>query len=74
MALEPIGVRRERRVKRFCALREQVFGVSVVDGMRCHHPDSGMAVAVVIPAEELLAVGPGILDAAEAVGELRTIF
>ena len=74
MALESIRVGRERGVKRVGALREQVFGISVVDSMRRHQSDPGVAMAVVVPVEKLLAVGSGILQAAEAVREFRTVF
>jgi hypothetical protein len=48
-------------------------GVAVVDGLGGHHRDPGMAVLAVVPAEELLAERPGVLERAEPVGEARPV-
>lgn len=38
-----------------------------------HQSDADVMVILVIPSEEAAAEGPGILDAAEALGELRLV-
>ena len=47
---------------------------SVVDGGRRHQADSTMAVFVVVPLEEPLAVGASVLDRAEALREVGSVF
>ena len=49
------------------------FGPAVVDVGRRVEPDARMTVVVVIPTEKANTVGAGVLEAAEAVGELRSI-
>ena len=41
---------------------------------RRQHADAGMAMVIVVPGEESLAEGVAVLQAAEALGELRAIF
>lgn len=47
--------------------------LAVVDGSRRHVADTRMAVLVVVPREELLAMGSGIFDAAESRGEVGPV-
>jgi hypothetical protein len=43
--------------------------MAVVDGRGGHQPDPGVAVLVVVPAEELAAERSGVLDRVEPGGE-----
>jgi hypothetical protein len=52
----------------------ELDGMAVVDRLRGHHRDPGVAVLTVVPAEELLAERPRVLDGAEPSGEARPIF
>ena len=47
---------------------------TVVDGGRGHQADSTMAVFVVVPLEELPAVNASVLDRAEALREVGSVF
>ena len=51
----------------------ELSGAAVVDGLRGHHRDPGMAVPAVVPGEELLAEATGILERAEPIGEARPV-
>ena len=56
------------------ALLEERLRAAVVNALRGHEADAGVAVGAVVPLEEVLAVGARILDAAETLREVRTIF
>jgi len=45
-----------------------------VNGLGCHEADTGVTVGAVVPVEELLAVGARILNAAETLREVGTVF
>ncbi len=49
------------------------FGSSVVNISGRMQPDAGMTVIVVIPTEESTTVATGVFEAAEPIGELRSI-
>ena len=40
----------------------------------CEEPDTGVVVFVVVPVEELFAVGDGVLDTGEAGGPIGPVF
>jgi len=63
----------ERGVKGDSALRAQRRGGAVMDGGRRHQPDPAVPMFVVVPAKELLAMSAGVLDRAEAIGEVRSV-
>ena len=44
-----------------------------MDGGRSHQADAAVAVFVVVPVEELLAVSASVLDRAEAIGEVGSV-
>jgi hypothetical protein len=73
-SLEAFRVDQECVVEGPGALLEERLRVAVVNAVRGHEADAGVAVCAVVPLEELLAVGARILDAAEALGELGAIF
>jgi hypothetical protein len=50
------------------------LGPAVVDVGRRVEPDARMTVIVVVPTEESSTVGAAVLEAAEPVRELRSIF
>src|SRR5450830_737551 len=60
----------ERCIERDGALLGQRRSGAMVDGGRSHQADSSVAVFVVVPGEELLAVSASVLDRAEAIGEV----
>jgi hypothetical protein len=72
-ALETVWVDQERVVEGLGTLLEERLRVAVVNAVRGHEADAGMAVCAVVPLEELLAVGTRILDATEAFGELGAV-
>ena len=49
-------------------------GLAVMHLVRGHQADADVMVILVVPGEEAAAEGPGILDTAEAPGELGLIF
>jgi len=49
------------------------LGAAVVDVGRRVEPDARMTMVVVIPTKEANTVGAGVLETAEAVGELGSI-
>jgi hypothetical protein len=55
------------------SLSSDRFGPAVVDVGGCVQADARVAVVVVIPAEEPGTVGTSVLEAAESVGEVRSI-
>jgi hypothetical protein len=65
-ALEADWMSRECGVERDGTLRGERCCGSVVDGSRSHQADTAVAVFVVVPVEELLAVSTSILGRAEA--------
>ena len=48
-------------------------GLAVMHPVGRHQSDAYVMVILVIPGEEAAAEGPGILDAAEALGEFRLV-
>ena len=50
------------------------LGLTVMHLVGRHQSDADVMVLLVVPGEEAAAEGPGILDAAEALGELRLVF
>ena len=72
-ALEALRVDQESVVEGLSALLEERLGMAVVNAVRSHEADAGVAVGVVVPLEELLAVGTRMLDAGETLGELGAI-
>ncbi len=73
LADEPLWVAGIRRGEGVRAGSPHLLGESVVDIMGGVPGDAGMAVLVVVPPEERLAVRPGLLDAGEPVREVRTV-
>src|SRR5271165_1204827 len=63
----------ERGIEGDGALLVQHRSGAVVDGGRSHQTDTAVAVIVVVPVEELLAVSPSVLDRAEAIGEVGSV-
>ena len=55
------------------ALDLQGLGGAIVDGVRGHQADAAVAMLVVVPVEELLAMNSGILKGSDALWELRPI-
>ena len=64
----------ERDVEDVGTLLEDGFCTAVVNALRGHEADARVAVGAVVPGKEVLAMGAGILDAAETLGEVGTIF
>jgi hypothetical protein len=50
------------------------FGLTVMHLVGRHQSDADVMVILIIPGEEVTTEGPGILDTAEAFGELRLVF
>ena len=50
-----------------------IFGKAVVHGFRRQEADTRMPMLFVIPREEVLAVAPGVLDAAEPFRKVRPV-
>ena len=74
VTLETIGVCNEGRIECIGALLEQFPGLAMVNCVRRHQSDARVAVTIVIPPKELLAVRPSIFDAAETVWKVRAVF
>ena len=72
-ALEASRMGGERGIERDGALRGERRSGAVMDGGRRHQADAAVAVFVVVPAEELLAVSASIFDRAEAIGEVGPV-
>ena len=51
-----------------------IVGLAVVDLVRGHEAEAGMVMVLVVPGEEAAAEVLGILNAAEALGELGLVF
>ena len=49
------------------------LGLAEMNHGRGQQADAGVAMLLVVPVEELLAKGATVLDAAEAIGELRAV-
>ena len=60
----------EGGIKRQGSLRAQRLSGAVVHGGRGHQADAAVAMLVVVPVEELLAVRAGVLDRAEPLREV----
>lgn len=73
VALESFWVCRECGVQGVGTLLEQGLSLAVVDRRRGHVADAGMAMAVVVPREELLTMGARVFDAAKALREVGTV-
>ena len=50
------------------------IGLAVVDLVGRHETDPGMVVVLIVPGEEAAAEVLGVLNAAEALGELGLVF
>ena len=73
VAVESFGVCRESGIQGLGTLLEQGLSLAVVDCHRGHVADIAMAMAVVVPGEELLTVGARVFDGAEALREVGTV-
>jgi hypothetical protein len=49
------------------------IGLAVMNLVRRHQTDAGMTMVLVVPVEEAAAEAPGVLDAAEPLGEVRLV-
>ena len=72
-ALEADGMGSERGIEGDGALLGERRSGAVVDGGRSHQADTAVAMFVVVPVEEVLAVSAGVLDRAETIGEVRSV-
>ena len=61
-ALEADGMGSERGIEGDGALLGERRSGAVVDGGRSHQADTAVAMFVVVPVEEVLAVSAGVLD------------
>ena len=73
MSHESLRVNAVCREKRLLARRKDVFGSAVVHHRRGHQADPGVAMLVIVVAEEVAAESPGVLNAPEAFRKLRAI-
>ena len=73
-ALEALGRGNEGAVQGCLAEFAQCLSVAVMHGLRRHVADARVPVRRVVPGEERLAVRAGVYDAAEARGEVRSVF
>ena len=64
----------ERGIERDGALLGQCCSGSIMDGGWSHQADAAVAVFMVVPVEEPLAVSAGVFDRAEAIGEVGPVF
>ncbi len=71
---EAIRVVLEGLIEGFLSCGVNLVGLSIVDLVGRHQADADVVMLLVVPGEELLAEGPGVLDAAEAFWELGLIF
>jgi hypothetical protein len=71
---EPFGVCGVGGVEHARALVSDCLGQSVVDVSRGMQAQPGVAVFVVVPAEEVPAVPTGALDRVESPGEVGPVF
>src|ERR1700690_2935986 len=72
-ALEADGMGSERGIEGDGALLGERPSSAVVDGGWSHQADTAVAMFVVVPVEKVLAVGAGVLDRAETIGEVRSV-
>src|SRR5665213_2071737 len=70
---EALRVVAERLIERELASGVDGIGLTVVHLVRSHQTDAAMVVILVVPIEEAAAEASGVLDAAEALGELRLV-
>ncbi len=63
----------ERGIERGLTRGVNGVGLAVVHLVRRHQADTGMVMVLVVPIEEVAAEASGILNAAEALGELRLV-
>ena len=70
---ESLGVGEESGLQGLGAFAVHRVGQTEVDGSRGHEGDTRVAMALVVPPEEPLAMAAGILNAAEASREIRPI-
>ena len=63
----------ERCIERDGALLGHRRSGAIVDGGRSHQANSAVAVLVVVPVKEPLAVSASVLDRAEAIGEVGSV-
>ena len=68
---EAFWVGLECAIEDFLASVINLFGLAVMNLIRRHEPDAGVMVVAIVPAEEVADEGLCILDAAEALRELR---
>lgn len=61
------------RIEHYLAARHYGLGLPEVNHCRGEQADPGMTMLLVLPVEELLTEGTAVLDAAEALRELRAI-
>lgn len=73
MADESFGVGGVGRLKDSGAVVLDGRGASVVDVDRGVHPDAGVAMLGVVPAEEIVSKRPGVLDRAEMFGKVGSV-
>jgi hypothetical protein len=73
VADEPLGMRGVGAVEHLGAGAGDGLAAAVVHIGRGQQRDPAVVVLVVIPAEEALAEGAGVVDRAEAVGEGRVV-
>jgi len=64
----------ERAIERDGALLGQCSSGAIMDGGWSHQADAAVAVFMVVPVEEPLAVSTGVFDRAEAIGEVGSVF
>ena len=72
--LEAVGVRQEGRIEGDRALCGELGGTAVMNGLRRHQADAGVAMSRVVPGEERVTVSTRILDATEAIREVGAVF
>jgi len=70
---EALRVVAERLIERELASSVDGIGLAVVYLVRSHQTDAAMVVILVVPIEETAAETSGVLDAAEALGQLRLV-
>ena len=71
---EALGVFTERVIEGGLACGVNGIGLAVMHLVRGHQADPGVVVVLIVPVEERTAEAAGVLDAAEALGELRLVF
>src|SRR5471032_194133 len=71
---EALRVGAEGTIESFLACRVDRVDLAVMDLIGRHQAEAGMMVILIVPAEKAPAECLGVLDAAEALGELRLIF